>query len=148
VTDWSLAVGNNNNNNNNNHNKHVCIVPEDRNFRGTVSNVWTCLQSEQTVCNETLVALVKQYLQHCAVVSMIKRLGVHDSVGIRHLRSSNYRTVAVPCTRTTLGDSYGQFRQHLKTHLFRASKSQCIVTLDKKGKGKAHTRLPSVGFRS
>jgi len=62
--------------------------------------------------------------------------------GRRHLRSSSYRTLAVPRTRTTLGDrsfavagprvwnslaatlrqitSYGQFRQHRKTHLFRA----------------------------
>jgi len=62
--------------------------------------------------------------------------------GRRHLRSSSYRTLAVPRTRTTRGDrsfavagprvwnslpaairqitSYGQFRQHLKTHLFRA----------------------------
>jgi len=63
--------------------------------------------------------------------------------GRRHLRSSSYRSsLAVPRTRTTLGDrsfavegprvwnslpatirqitSYGQFRQHLKTHLFRA----------------------------
>ena len=62
----------------------------------------------------------------------------------RHLCSSSYRTLAVPRTRTTLGDrsfanagprvwnsltatirqitSYGheQFRQHLQTHLFRA----------------------------
>ena len=57
--------------------------------------------------------------------------------GRRHLRSSSYRTLAVPRTRTTLGDrsfavtgprvwsslpatirqitSYGQFRQHLET---------------------------------
>ena len=56
--------------------------------------------------------------------------------GRRNLRSSSYRTLAVPCTRTTLGDgsfavagphvwnslpatirqitSYGQFRQHMK----------------------------------
>jgi len=62
--------------------------------------------------------------------------------GRRHLRSSSYRTLAVPSTRTTLGDgsfavagprvwnslpatirqitSYGQFRQRLKTRLFRA----------------------------
>ena len=62
--------------------------------------------------------------------------------GRRHLRSSSYRTLAVPRTRTTLGDrsfavagphvwnslpvtvwqitSYGQFRQRLKTHSFRA----------------------------
>jgi len=62
--------------------------------------------------------------------------------GQRHLRSSSYRTLAVPRTRTTLGHrnltvagprvwnslpatigqitSYRQFRQHLKTHLFRA----------------------------
>jgi len=62
--------------------------------------------------------------------------------GRRHLRSSSYRTLAVPRTRTTLGGrsfavagprvwnslpatllqitSYGQFRQHRKTHLFRA----------------------------
>jgi len=61
-------------------------------------------------------------------------------VSRRHLRSSSYRTLAVPRTRTTLGDrsfavagprvwnslpatvrqitSYGQFRQHPKTHLF------------------------------
>jgi len=61
--------------------------------------------------------------------------------GRRHLRSSSYRTLAVPRTRTTLGDrsfavagprvrnslpatirqitSYGQFRQQLKTQLFR-----------------------------
>jgi len=62
----------------------------------------------------------------------------------RHLRSSSYRALefAVPRTRTTFGDrsfavagprmwnslpatlrhinSYGQFRRHLKTHLFRA----------------------------
>ena len=70
--------------------------------------------------------------------------------GRRHLRSSSYRTLAVPRTRTTLGDrsfavagprvwnscrlrqitSYGQFRQHRKTHLFTASKSQRVVTLD------------------
>ena len=70
--------------------------------------------------------------------------------GRRHLRSSSYRTLAVPRTRTTLGDrsfavagprvwnscrlrqitSYGQFRQHRKTQLFTASKSQRIVTLD------------------
>ena len=72
--------------------------------------------------------------------------------GRRHLRSSSYRTLAVPRTRTTLNEesfavagprvwnslaviirqitSYGQFRQHLKTHLFRAQKSQHIVTLD------------------
>jgi len=62
------------------------------------------------------------------------------------------RHTAVPRTRTTLGDSsfavagprvwnslpatvrqitsYGQFRQHLKKHLFRAWKSQRTVTLD------------------
>ena len=62
--------------------------------------------------------------------------------GRRRLRSSSYRTLAVPRTRTTLGDrssavagprvwnslpatireitSYGQFRQHLKTRLFMA----------------------------
>jgi len=60
----------------------------------------------------------------------------------RHLRSSSYRSFTVPRTRTTFGDrsftvagprlwnslpatlrqinSYGQFRRHLKTHLFRA----------------------------
>ena len=60
----------------------------------------------------------------------------------RHLRSSSYRSLTVPRTRTTFGDrsftvarprlwnslpatlrqinSYGQFRRHLKTHLFRA----------------------------
>ena len=59
-------------------------------------------------------------------------------LGRRHHRSSSYRTLAVPRTRTTLGDrsfavagprvwnslpatirqiiSYGQFRQHLKIH--------------------------------
>jgi len=59
--------------------------------------------------------------------------------GCRYLRSSSQRTLAVPSTRTTLGDrsfavsglrvwnslpatirqitSYRQFRQHLKTHL-------------------------------
>jgi len=64
--------------------------------------------------------------------------------GRRHLHSSSYRTLAVPRTRTTLGDrsfavagprvwnslpatirkitSYRQFRQHLKTHLFRVYK--------------------------
>ena len=62
--------------------------------------------------------------------------------GRRHLHSSSCRTLAVPCTRTTLGDrnltvagprvwnslpatirqitSYEQFRQQLKTHLFMA----------------------------
>jgi len=62
--------------------------------------------------------------------------------GRRHLRSSSRRTLAVPRTRTTLGDrsfavagprvwnslpatirhisSYGQSRQHLKTRLFTA----------------------------
>jgi len=64
--------------------------------------------------------------------------------GRRHLRSSSYRTLAVPRTRTSLGDrnltvagphvwnslpakltirqitSHGQFGQNLKTHLFRA----------------------------
>jgi len=71
--------------------------------------------------------------------------------GRRHLGSSSpYRTLAVPRTRTTLGDgsfavagprvwnslpatirqitSYGQFRQHLKAYFFTALKSQRIVT--------------------
>ena len=72
--------------------------------------------------------------------------------GSHHLRSSFYRTLAVPRTCTTLGDrsfavagprvwnsllatirqitSYGQLRQHLKTHLFRAQKLHRIATLD------------------
>jgi len=77
--------------------------------------------------------------------------------GRHHRRSSSYRTLAVPHTRTTLGDggfavavprvwnsllatirqitSYGQFKQRLKTHLFGAwktwgRKTQHIVTLD------------------
>ena len=69
----------------------------------------------------------------------------HASEHGRHLRSSSYRSLAAPRTRTTFGDrsftvagprvwnsllatlrqitSYGQFtefRRHLKTHLFRA----------------------------
>ena len=60
--------------------------------------------------------------------------------GRRHLCSSSYRTLAVPCMRTTLGDrsyavrprvcsslpailwqitSYGHFKQHLKVHILR-----------------------------
>ena len=69
------------------------------------------------------------------------RLNSCLSTVVGHLRSSSYRTLAVPRTRTTLGDrsfavagprvwnslpaairqitGYGQFRQHLKTQLFR-----------------------------
>ena len=70
--------------------------------------------------------------------------------GRRHLRSSSYRTLAVPRTRTTLGDrsfavagprvwnslpatirqitSYGQFRQHLETGA--GNRSALRATLD------------------
>ena len=68
-----------------------------------------------------------------------QRTGPQSAHGRRHLRSSSNRTLAVPRTRTTLGDrsfavagprvwnslpaatirqitSYAQFRQHLQTH--------------------------------
>jgi len=66
----------------------------------------------------------------------------------RHLRSSSHRTLAVPRTRTTLGDrsfavsgprvwnslpattrqitSYGQFRQHLK-HIYSGSRNRSAL---------------------
>jgi len=73
--------------------------------------------------------------------------------GRHHFRAHlSYRTLAVPRTRTILGDrsfavagprvwnslpatirqiiSHGQLRQHLKTHLFRAQKLHRIATLD------------------
>ena len=79
---------------------------------------------------------------HGALTYLSANIQLVSEHGCRHLCSSSSRTLAVPRTRTTLGDrsfavagprvwnslpaiirqftSYGQFRQHLKTHLFRA----------------------------
>jgi len=89
-----------------------------------------------------IACLVHQSLTSTAPMYLSADIQLVSEHGRRHLRSSFYRTLAVPRTRTTLGDrnfavagprvwyslpatlrqitSYGQFRQHLKTHLFRA----------------------------
>jgi len=98
-----------------------------------------------------IACLAHQSLTSTAPTYLSTDIQLVSEHGRRHLHSSSYRTLAVPRTRTTLGDisfavagprvwislsamirqitSYGEFRQHLKTHLFRAEKSQRIVTI-------------------
>jgi len=88
-----------------------------------------------------IACLVHQSLAPTAPMYLSADIHLASEHG-RHLRSSSYRSLTVPRTRTTFGDrsftvagsrlwnslpatlrqinSYGQFRRHLKTHLFRA----------------------------
>ena len=88
-----------------------------------------------------IACLVHQSLASTAPMYLSADIHLASEHG-RHLRSSSYRSLTVPRTRTTFGDrsftvagprlwnslpatlrqinSYGQFRRHLKTHLFRA----------------------------
>ena len=118
--------------------QHTASRPHHSGFASTPLAASTATSGVQDCMSGTPIAYVNctdvQYLS-----ADIQLVSEH---GRRHLRSSSYRTLAVPRTRTTLGDrsfavagsrvwnslpatirqitSYGQFRQHLKTHLFRA----------------------------
>jgi len=88
-----------------------------------------------------IACLAHQSLTSTALTYLSADIQLVSEHGRRHLRSSSYRTLTVSRTRTTLGDggfavagprvwnsllaarrqitSYGQFRQHPITHLFR-----------------------------
>jgi len=89
-----------------------------------------------------IACLAHQSITSTAPTYLSANIHLVSEHGRLHLRLSFYRTLAVPRTRTTVGDrsfavaglrvwnslpttirqiaSYGQFRQRLKTHLFRA----------------------------
>ena len=89
-----------------------------------------------------IACLAHQSITSTAPTYLSANIQLVSEHGRLHLRLSFYRTLAVPRTRTTVGDrsfavaglrvwnslpttirqiaSYGQFRQRLKTHLFRA----------------------------
>jgi len=102
--------------------------------RAPTHHVYTCL------AHQLITSTAPTYLS-----ADIQLVSQH---GRRHLRSSSYRTLAVPRTRATLGDrsfavagprvwnsllatirqitSYGQFTQHLKT----GPRNRSALTLD------------------
>ena len=102
--------------------------PPDANHH-TVSRLLVSYVKIACLAHQSVTSVAPTYLS-----ADIQLVSEH---GRRHLRSSSYRTLAVPRTRTTLGDRsfaiagprvwnslpatirqvtrYGQFRQHLKT---------------------------------